>query len=287
MTTTEDDVFEEYEEGEPGTELAVPEDDEVEGEVVETKGQLIKSDIISTQLDELKEAAAEGEPIKPKKGMTKAKATALNEEITDACTKFGDRFDDWVTAGEKVVTLVEQGLEYRAFAALKMEPVEWIKSVVTFPMIAPEARKLLTKVLFRLGLPQRTIAEITGSSKGTVSRDLAGAPSGAGETVKGADGKEYPKRQEPDEDEAETDEEVEADEDEGDEVEEPENVLSAAKETAEALTEWTDELLRLSESQKFTKSAKTIHKRYVDALNVAYENLGAVIDKLTSAAEEL
>lgn len=284
-TDTDEDQFVEYEEGEPGTEVATLDDEDEEydedeePEVVETKGQIAKSPVIGEILTEISELDG---PVKPKKGMTKAKATALNQEIADACTNYGDRFEDWVDAGEKVVTLIEQGLEYRAFAALKLEPVEWIKSVVQFPLIDPNARKLLTKVLFQLGVSVRGIGEITGSSKSTASNDLKDV-SKAGHVTIGADGKEYA---------ASEDEESEEDSDDDDVidaevVEEPANVLSAAKDAAEALSEWAHEIETLSRSDKFTKSAKTIHKRYADTLTEAYELLGEVIDKLTAAAEEL
>ena len=41
------------------------------------------------------------------------------------------------------------------------------------------------------GLSQRAIATATGLSKGTVGRELSGAPNGAPETVVGTDGKSY------------------------------------------------------------------------------------------------
>ncbi|MBE5453418.1 hypothetical protein E3G52_000282 [Mycobacteroides abscessus] len=54
-----------------------------------------------------------------------------------------------------------------------------------------ETRVEVVQSLRDLGLSTRAIAAATGASKGTVSRDLAGAPNGAPDTVTGADGKTY------------------------------------------------------------------------------------------------
>lgn len=287
-TDIDDDVFEEFEddedeftddteefEDEPGTDVAtIDDDDTVEGEVV--IGSVIKSPVISEMLSEIKDS--EG-PLKPARGMTKAKAIELNERIVEACENFGNKFDSWVQAGEEVVSLIETGLNEKSFAALKLDPIEWIKSVVTFPLIDPNARKLLSKMLYQLGLSVRGIAEITGGSKSQAGRDLADV-SREGHVTKGKDGKEYttPEPEEPDEDSEVEDEPA---------IDEPVNVLSAAKESAESIAEWVDVLEVLSRSDKFTKSAKTINKRYADRLSEAYDKLGEVIDKLTAAAEEL
>jgi len=267
-------------EDEAGTDLALvePEDEESEGEVV--LGSIIKSDNISDILGEL--AEIEG-PIKPPKTMTKAKALQLNTQIADACHNYGVTFDDWVQAGEHVITLIEEGLQYKAFAALKLDPVDWIKSVVDFPMVDPKARKVLTKMLWQLGLSVRGIAEVTGSSKSTASRDLNDV-SQVGHVTKGRDGKDYvaSEDEEPQEDWEEVDNPGELVEDEGEyEEQQPRQPLPARMQQAVlTVSAACDTLHAVSEDNGFTKSHKTFAKKFLEDLLNAYAALQEVLDVL-------
>lgn len=219
--------------------------------------------------------------------LSEGKAKQLDRRIKAAREKYVDSMD-------YLLGLIQEAAEGQIWVALGLPSMSaYLKeNVAIIPQDTAE-RRALTEALAGKGFSNRTTADVLGVDEATVRRDkkATGAAPAAGDTVHGADGKEYPAAQPP----LDVDE-VDSSGVGGGDYEEPEPVVDTPK-PQPVSKDFRDEMGYLGNSilafkdilddSRFAKAAKTIAKNHLNDLQENIVELQKVVDCLMEVTPDV
>lgn len=222
-------------------------------------------------------ATVEAEIVEPQP-LTKREATALTKKITSLSDKVEKSRDRTLELFDQLKELVQQAKAGEVHKALGVKWNNWLADTVRVTGFQREDRKELTVWLTGEGMSTRAIGRMMGVSAMTVSRDVEGED--VPDTVTSLDGAQRPRNGKAKDEEAEQEPlDVEA-EDLPDEPMKAVDIVAVFAEEMANLFAAQNELLLLTEEDKWAGARKRI-------INANLNTLGDIIVALEAIRDDL